>query len=136
MDEATAAALTLTWSSTPKERAVDITTTGAKSGEPRRIEIWFRQVDDRWYLTSVPGARGWYANLLANPKFIFHLKNGITRDLAATAVPIVDPAVRLRVLTDVTGDMNQPSNPGHIKEPMNLEDWLASSALVEVIFES
>lgn len=46
---------------------IDITTVGRKSGEPRRIEIWFRQVDGRIYITGTPGTRDWYANLLHNP---------------------------------------------------------------------
>jgi deazaflavin-dependent oxidoreductase (nitroreductase family) len=70
------------------DRVVDITTIGARSGEPRRIEIWFEHVAGRTYITGTPGARGWYANLVANPDFTFHLKQSVQADLIAHARPI------------------------------------------------
>ncbi|MDQ2999008.1 MAG: nitroreductase/quinone reductase family protein [Chloroflexota bacterium] len=48
-------------------RTIDITTIGRTSGEPRRIEIWFHNVDGHIYITGTPGRRSWYANLRANP---------------------------------------------------------------------
>ena len=33
---------------------IDITTTGRRSGEPRRIEIVFHNVDGRIYISGVP----------------------------------------------------------------------------------
>mgnify|MGYP003350547853 CR=1 FL=1 len=86
MDATTAAALALTPASTVEQRTVDITTVGARTQQPRRIEIWFHNVDGDVYITGAPPrARSWYANLLAHPEFTFHLKNGIRADLAATA---------------------------------------------------
>jgi pimeloyl-ACP methyl ester carboxylesterase len=73
---------------------------GARSGIPRRIEIWFHRVDGRWYLTGMPFPRSWYANVRAHTRFIVHLKHGVTADLPATAVP-VDEATRRRVITAV-----------------------------------
>ena len=70
------------------DRIVDITTVGRKTGEPRRIEIWFERVDGRYYLTGRPGVRDWYANLRANPDFTFHLKQSAQADLIAHARPI------------------------------------------------
>ncbi|NNF69098.1 MAG: nitroreductase family deazaflavin-dependent oxidoreductase, partial [Acidimicrobiia bacterium] len=60
---------------------IDITTVGRVSGEPRRTEIWFRNLDDQVYITGTPGPRDWYANLVANPSFTFHLKESVTADL-------------------------------------------------------
>jgi hypothetical protein len=37
------------------ERTIDITTLGARSGIPRRTEVWFHRVDGRWYLTGMLG---------------------------------------------------------------------------------
>jgi deazaflavin-dependent oxidoreductase (nitroreductase family) len=71
-----------------QDRVVDITTTGRRSGEPRRIEIWFAQVGDRYYITGTPGRRDWYANLVAQPDFTFHLKQSARADLVAHAEPI------------------------------------------------
>ena len=38
-----------------EDRVIDITTTGRKSGQPRRIEIWFHNLDGALYLTGLPG---------------------------------------------------------------------------------
>ena len=34
---------------------IDITTIGRSSGEAKRSEIWFHNVDDRYYITGRPG---------------------------------------------------------------------------------
>ena len=73
------------------DRVIDITTTGRKTGAARRIEIWFHRVDDRYYITGTPGARSWYANLVATPDFTFHLKGSTKADLAAVATPVEGP---------------------------------------------
>jgi deazaflavin-dependent oxidoreductase (nitroreductase family) len=79
------------------DRVIDITTIGRRTGEPRRIEIWFHRIDGRFFITGTPGARSWYANLVANPRFTFHLKESAQADLAAVAHP-VDGAEKARVL--------------------------------------
>ncbi|MEZ4860271.1 MAG: nitroreductase family deazaflavin-dependent oxidoreductase [Caldilineaceae bacterium] len=113
------------------DQVIDITTKGRKSGEPRRIEIWFHNVDDRIYITGTPGKRNWYANLTANPHFTFHLKESIQADLPATARPITDPAERRTVLARITQKLNQTLN-----RTTDLETWVADSPLVEVTFDS
>jgi deazaflavin-dependent oxidoreductase (nitroreductase family) len=105
------------------ERTVDITTTGKKSGEPRRIEIWFHNVDDRIYITGMPGKRDWYANLLAEPKLTFHLKQSVTADLDARALPVTGDEKR-RVLRTILGRL----------EKDNIDEWMDRSPLVEVSF--
>jgi len=77
-------ALELDLTSSGRKHVIDITTTGAKSGLPRRIEIWFHHYDGHWYISGTPGPKGWYANLLKNPEFVFHLKHGVRASLAAT----------------------------------------------------
>jgi deazaflavin-dependent oxidoreductase (nitroreductase family) len=79
------------------DRVIDITTTGRRTGEARRIEIWFHRIDNRYYITGTPGARGWYANLVAHPDFTFHLKESAQADLAAIATP-VEGEEKVRVL--------------------------------------
>ncbi len=69
------------------DRTIDITTTGRSSGLPRRIETWFYRVDDQIYLTGSPGRRDWYANLLANPDFTFHLKQSVARGTSRSRNP-------------------------------------------------
>lgn len=73
------------------DRVIDITTVGRRTGEKRRIEIWFHRIDARYYITGTPGARSWYANLVATPQFTFHLKESTQADLAAVAVPVEGP---------------------------------------------
>ena len=108
----------------------DITTTGRASGQPRRIEIWYFVVGERVYLTGTPGPRDWYANLLAEPRLIFHVKEGVRTDLPARAVPITDPAERRRVMGEV-----MRGNGWFRSQSFDLDEWVASSPLVEVQFE-
>ncbi len=81
-----------------KDLIIDITTTGRKSGDARRVEIWFHNLDGILYITGLPGARGWYANLLADPRMTFHLKETAVADLPALATPITDPTENRRIL--------------------------------------
>ena len=92
------------------DRTIDITTTGRSSGLPRRIETWFYRVDDQIYLTGSPGRRDWYANLLANPDFTFHLKQSVAADLPARATPITDPEERRAIFERILSDLGW--NPG------------------------
>lgn len=105
------------------DRTIDITTTGRHSGESQRIEIWFHNVDGRLYITGMPGPRSWYANLLANAAFTFHLKESIVCDLPAMAIPIVDEDKRRCVLATITSRLGST---------VPLADWVAASPLVEV----
>jgi deazaflavin-dependent oxidoreductase (nitroreductase family) len=118
-----------------QERTIDITTTGAKSGEPRRIEIWFHQIDGRWYIGGVPPrVRGWYRNLESNPRFTFHLKDGVQVDLSATARPITDPRERQDIFNRILDGLNDPSISLGFELPP-VEDWVEFSPLVEVVFD-
>ena len=89
-------ALAIDASSAIEDRTIDITTTGRRSGEPRRIEIVFYRLGDDIYLSGIPGpkTRDWLANLAAQPKFTFHLKHRAVADLPATAAVIGDQAER------------------------------------------
>jgi deazaflavin-dependent oxidoreductase (nitroreductase family) len=82
---------------------VDISTTGRKSGQERRIEIVMHNISGRLYISGQPSRRrrGWLANLEANPDFTLHLKRGARADLPATAREITDPAERRQVLEHV-----------------------------------
>ena len=77
---------------------IDITTTGRRTGQPRRVEIVFHNIDGRLVITGMPRAdrkRAWLSNLEADPHMIFHLKRGPAQaDLPATARVITDDAER------------------------------------------
>ncbi|HWG60533.1 MAG TPA: nitroreductase family deazaflavin-dependent oxidoreductase [Streptosporangiaceae bacterium] len=134
VDEAVARALAIGPDSSTAERTIDITTLGARTGAPRRIEIWFHRVDGRWYLTGMPGPRNWYANLRAHPRFTVHLKHGVPADLPATARAVDGPA-RRRVITAVLDLQNRPEIAARVSQRQNLDDWLAGSPLVEIVFD-
>ncbi len=82
---------------------VDITTTGRKSGAPRRLEIVLHNIGGRLYISGQPSRRrrSWLANLDANPAFTLHVKRGSRADLPATAREITDQAERRQVLEQV-----------------------------------
>jgi deazaflavin-dependent oxidoreductase (nitroreductase family) len=108
----------------------DITTTGRTSGRPRRIEIWYFVVGERVYLTGTPGPRDWYANLLAQPRLIFHVKQGAQADLPTRAIPITDIDERRRIMGEV-----MRGNSWFRSQSYDLDEWVASSPLVEVQFD-
>ncbi len=108
-----------------KGHRIDITTTGRTSGQPRRIELVFHNIDGRIYISGRPGwPRSWIANLRADPRMTFHLKGGVTADLAATARVITERAERERVIAHIA--------PGWSYDPTLM---VASSPLIEVTFD-
>ncbi|MCA9873520.1 MAG: nitroreductase family deazaflavin-dependent oxidoreductase [Anaerolineales bacterium] len=110
------------------DSTIDITTTGRKSGRPRRIEIWFRQVDGRIYITGTPGTRDWYANLRQDPHFTFHLKESVHADLPARARFVTDAAERREILS-------APQMSWYRQQVGSVEDLVAGSPLIEVVLE-
>jgi hypothetical protein len=130
MDPSIADALAIDGDSGARERTIDITTIGRRSGTPRRIETWFYRADDTVYLSGMPGRRGWAANLEAEPAFTFHLKNGIQADLPARATPIVDVAERRRIMATLIEDLGNVSDSARA-----LEKWVAGSPLFAVEFD-
>ena len=110
------------------DMTIDITTTGRKTGEARRIEIWSHYVDGMVLLATSPGRRSWYANLVANPQFTYHLKESIQADVPATARAITDEDERRRVLTRL-----KEASPFRQGQPMDdVEEWVRGSCLIEV----
>jgi deazaflavin-dependent oxidoreductase (nitroreductase family) len=109
-----------------RDRTIDITTIGRRSGQPRRIEIAYFNLDGQIYISGTPGKRGWYANLLAHPEFTFHLKRSVTADLPARAIPVTDETARRAVLERILRRIGRPAD--------QLNAWLAGSPLVAVEF--
>lgn len=103
---------------------IDITTTGRRTGQPRRIETVFHNIDGHVVLSGLPGKRSWYANLLTNPRFTFHLKGAVKADLPATARAIVEPVERRAVMARVAQNWGRN----------DLDVMLERSPLVEVTF--
>ena len=108
-------------------QVIDITTTGRKTGQPRRLEIVYHVFGGRIYISGMPRAdreRAWLQNLRANPRFTFHLTKGPVADLPATARVIDDPAERHEVLARVAQVWR--------RDPAEME---AHSPLIEVLID-
>jgi deazaflavin-dependent oxidoreductase (nitroreductase family) len=106
---------------------IDITTTGRRSGLPRRLEIAIHRFDGRWYISGSPSPRkrSWIANLEADPRMTVHLKGpGPIADLPATARIIdAEPEVR-EVMPRIAAAWRR----------RDVEQMIAASPLIEVIF--
>jgi deazaflavin-dependent oxidoreductase (nitroreductase family) len=105
---------------------IDITTTGRRSGKPRRIEIVFHNIGGRIYISGIPrpDKRDWLVNLEENPAFTFHLKGRVSADLPAVARVIDDETERREVLAGVARNWKRK----------DLEVMVRYSPLIEVTF--
>lgn len=104
---------------------MDITTIGRRSGQPRRIELVFHNVDGRILISGRPGfPRSWVANLRAHPRFTFHLKGSVQADLPATARVVTETSERERLLAPIAEGWGY-----------DLPVMVASAPLVEVSFD-
>ncbi len=130
-------ALAIDASSTMEDRTIDITTTGRRSGQPRRIEIVFYRLGDDIYLSGIPAptTRNWLANLAAHAQFTFHLKHDVVAELPATATVIVDPAERRRVLAALVEEFNRRQGPDSPWPKAFLDEWVDGSPLAKGTFQ-
>ena len=107
---------------------VDITTTGRRSGEKRRLEIAFHNIDGRIYISGMPSPkrRKWLSNLDADPHFTFHLKGQVKADLPATARVIDDVDERRELLPAVARAWRRN----------DVDRMVEQSPLIEVLLDS
>ncbi len=80
-----------------RSQVIDMTTTGRRSGVPRRIEIFLHHDDDELFISGMPRAdrtRAWIHNITADPHVTLHLKQTLAADVPATARVVTDPAER------------------------------------------
>lgn len=103
---------------------IDLTTTGRKTGQSRRIELVFHVIDGHVYISGMPGRpRSWLANIRADPRVTFHLKGPVTADLPATAREITEPAERRLVMEQVARNWQRT----------DVDRMMSHSPLIEVI---
>ncbi len=120
------------WRAIERGLTCDITTIGRKSGQARRVEIWYFVIEERVYITGTPGKRDWYANILANPDMVMHVKQGAQADLAAwAAIPITVEDERRRIMGEVIR-----RNSWFRSEGSQLEEWVAGSPLIALDFRN
>ncbi|TMG35573.1 MAG: DUF385 domain-containing protein [Chloroflexi bacterium] len=107
---------------------INITTVGAQSGKPRRIEIVFHNIGGRIYISGMPSRqrRSWIANLSSNPTLTFHLVRPVRADLPARARIIEDPGERRQVLTQVAKNWKRN----------DVDTMVEYSPLIEVTLEN
>lgn len=110
------------------DMTIDITTIGRRSGEPRRIEIWFLNVDGVIYITGTPGPSDWFANLAAHSSLIFHLKESVVADLPATATIVDQRDERARVF-------HAPSAAWYLNQGDSLDSLLTHAPMVRLAFD-
>jgi len=109
------------------DEIVDITTTGRKSGDARRIEIRLHALDGKLYITGRPGRpRSWYANMVARPAFTLHLKQDLKRDVNCNAVTITEDGARRTVFELM---LAQEKSMAHV----DIAEWTKVAPLVEVV---
>lgn len=109
------------------DRTIDIVTIGRKSGEQRRIEIWFFYVAGKYVITGTPGKRDWFANLLTHNEFDFCLKESLQTTLKAKATPITDRKDRQYIFS-------APETAWYREQVDSVSELINSSPLVEIEF--
>jgi deazaflavin-dependent oxidoreductase (nitroreductase family) len=104
---------------------IDMTTTGRRSGERRRIEIAMHNFDGRLYISGMPVAartRAWIHNLETDPHLTVHLKGPVRADLSATA----------RIVTDQDERRVVFSRLAEVWKGQDIETMTKFSPLIEV----
>lgn len=103
---------------------IDLTTTGRRTGLPRRIELVFHAIGGRVYISGLPGRpRSWLANIRANPRVTFHLKGPVRADLPAAARELTEPTERRRIMEQVARNWQRS----------DVDRMMVASPLIEVI---
>ena len=111
------------------DNIIDITTTGRKTGQLRRIEIRFDNLGGELVITGMPSTRrSWYANMVAHPEFTFHLKMSMRADIPAKATPITDSAERRDVYTRLAETWRWSEE----RKSQELAGWIETAALVRL----
>jgi deazaflavin-dependent oxidoreductase (nitroreductase family) len=107
---------------------IDITTTGRRTGTPRRIEIAIHNLDGRLFISGMPSPRkrAWLYNLEADPHMTVHVKVPSDRkDLAATARVISDEAERREIMPFIAANWRRT----------DVDRMVAQSPLIEVTLD-
>ncbi len=106
---------------------IDLTTTGRKSQEPRRIEIVLHAIDGRMVISGMPRTekRAWVANVEADPRVTIHLKRDVVADLPGAARVVTDQAERRALLAHVARTWGRD----------DLDVMVRDSPLIEVVLD-
>ena len=105
---------------------IDITTTGRRTGLPRRIEIWAHYMRGKIFIASRPGKRSWHSNMISNKNFVIHFKGALPANLPAIARPVFDKSER----EEIFGIIRQETSFEERKN-MVVNEWAEMGCLVE-----
>ena len=108
----------------PVTGTCEVSTTGRRSGQPRRVEIWYVVVDGDVVLTGTPGTRHWLANVRDHPTAVLHLRQP-DRDLPVVATEVTEGTRRQRIAEEAWR-----LQPWYAEQPYSIADWVASSPMV------
>jgi len=106
---------------------IDLTTTGRRTGEPRRIEIVLHVIDGRIVISGIPRRqkRAWLANIEADPRVTVHLKRDVVADLPGAARVVTDERERRELLAHVARTWGRD----------DLDVMVRYSPLIEIILD-
>jgi deazaflavin-dependent oxidoreductase (nitroreductase family) len=106
---------------------IDLTTTGRRTGEPRRVEIVFHAIDGRIVISGMPRRekRAWLANIEADPRVTIHLKRDVVADLPGAARVVTDEDERRALLAHVARTWGRD----------DVEVMVRDSPLIEVVLD-
>jgi deazaflavin-dependent oxidoreductase (nitroreductase family) len=114
-----------TYDTAAREKEVELTTFGRKTGKPSRRIIWITALGGKIYVRSGPGmTRDWPKNLVANGRGILHMGG---KDVPVQARHVTDPQEARAMHAPVKAKYNaeRPSSTGN--EPL--------TAAEEAVFE-
>lgn len=101
-----------------------LTTTGHKSGRPHRIEIWFVEIDARYYVISEQyDVSHWVKNVRANPMIRFSVG---TRDQPESALALTEGRATL-----IEAD-EQPELATRVREAMQAKYNWSTGLIVQL----
>jgi deazaflavin-dependent oxidoreductase (nitroreductase family) len=99
-----------------REREVELTTFGRKTGTPSRRIIWITALDGRIYIRSGLGmVRDWPLNLRANGRAILHMAG---QDVPVRARHVTEPAEARAMHAPVKAKYDAECPQSHGEEPL------------------
>ena len=110
------------------DKVVDIVTTGGRTGVPRRVEIWFHNIDGRIIICGLPRPRGWLANLRKHPDLLFCFKESLRLELPARASEVIDPGDRYFI-------MSAPQTSWYRSKEPSVDVLVRESPIVQVFLD-
>jgi deazaflavin-dependent oxidoreductase (nitroreductase family) len=104
------------YDSAAREKEVELTTFGRKTGKPSRRIIWITALDGKLYIRSGLGlSRDWPKNLLANGRAVLHIAG---QDIPVRARHVTDPAEARSLHAPIKAKYNAERSMSRDDEPL------------------